>query len=48
MTQIAGTFAITNQMPPVYGSREVINTGTNSYRLRTTRTSRKGAATRPT
>ena len=26
----------------------IINTGTNSYRLRTTRTSRKGAATRPT
>lgn len=26
----------------------IINTGTNSYRLRTTRTNRKGAATRPT
>ena len=26
----------------------IINTGTNSYRLRTTRTNRKAAATRPT
>jgi DNA replication protein DnaC len=25
----------------------IINTGTNSYRLRTTRTTRKGTATRP-
>ena len=26
----------------------IINTGTNSYRLRTTRTNRKAATTRPT